>query len=175
MPAGRPPKPDAIRELQGNPGKRPLRKRSARPAVRLPNPPEHLPPPARAEWRRVGEQLRTLGLISDVARAALVVYCVAWTRHKQASLAIEREGAVIYVPEHTDNKGRPWPARWDTSPWVAIERSAADQMLKAMREFGMTPSSFTKAAAAEPEQEATPLMRLLQGGKQTAGGPDARR
>ena len=48
--AGRKPKPTAIKELEGNPGKRKLNKKEPKPEKGMPVCPEWLLPEAKAEW-----------------------------------------------------------------------------------------------------------------------------
>ena len=49
--AGRKPKPTAIKELEGNPGKRKLNNKEPKPDKGMPVCPEWLPPEAKAEWK----------------------------------------------------------------------------------------------------------------------------
>ena len=51
---GRKPTPTTLKELKGNPGRRPLNEAEPKPAARLPSPPAHLSRSARREWRRAG-------------------------------------------------------------------------------------------------------------------------
>ena len=55
--AGRKPKPTAIKELEGNPGKRKLNKKEPKPDKEMPVCPEWLLPEAKAEWERLCEKL----------------------------------------------------------------------------------------------------------------------
>lgn len=57
MPAGRPPKPNALKELAGNPGRRKLNGAEPKFATQLGQPPEFLSLGAKAEWDRVASEL----------------------------------------------------------------------------------------------------------------------
>lgn len=73
MPAGRPPKPQALRVLQGNPGKRRLTKEPALPAGA--SPPAWLGKVARRYWDELAPMLTTAGLLKATDADALAMYC----------------------------------------------------------------------------------------------------
>jgi phage terminase small subunit len=54
---GRPPKPTALKVLEGNPGKRPLNQNEPKPEKKAPNCPSWLLPDAKKEWRRLSKEL----------------------------------------------------------------------------------------------------------------------
>lgn len=72
--AGRPPKPTALKLLQGNPGKRPLNDREPHPAAGC-KPPKWLPADVLAEWRRLAPALEDLGLLTEVDGEAFATLC----------------------------------------------------------------------------------------------------
>ena len=83
---GRTPKPTALRELQGNPGKRADDGRAevAMPAG-TPEPPAHLSPGARQEWfRTVAWLMQVHGLLSPTDHAAIGIYCSYYDQWQQA-------------------------------------------------------------------------------------------
>ena len=69
------PTPTALKLLKGNPGKRPLNKLEPRPRLRVPRVPSHLDDAGEVEWYRVVKELKVLGLVSGMDRAALAAYC----------------------------------------------------------------------------------------------------
>lgn len=152
---GRPPKPIALKQLEGTyrPDRDPG---AAKPKAHLPSPPAHMPAAAKREWRRMGKALETLGLMTDVDAGVFEVYCTARAQLAEATKHLEAEGRVVFdpgsVPDEDGYQER--PPKWITSPWVAVQRTAIDQLLKAAREFGMSPSSRAKAAASEIEKPA---------------------
>ena len=85
--SGRRPMPTKLKLLAGNPGKRRLDEHEPEPASRLPEPPDHLSDEAKREWSRVGELLLDLGLVSELDRAALALYCQARARWVEAEEA----------------------------------------------------------------------------------------
>lgn len=132
--AGRRPKPTAIKELTGNPGKRPLNDEEPEPELALPECPKHLGKHARKEWKRVAAELHSLGLLTRIDRAALAGYCQAWERWVAASEQLQKFGAVIKTPTG-------YPIQ---NPYLAIANTALDQVRKFAVEFGMTPSSRSR-------------------------------
>ena len=54
---GRKPKPTALKELEGNPGGRPLNHNEPKPAKKAPRCPSWLEDEAKKEWKRMGKVL----------------------------------------------------------------------------------------------------------------------
>jgi P27 family predicted phage terminase small subunit len=144
---GRRPKPTALKELEGNPGKRPLNRSEPKPTG-IPSCPKHLDKGARAEWKRISAELIKLGLLTSVDRAALAAYCAAYSRWAEAELSVQKYGAVIKSPKSG------YPIQ---NPYVGIANTAMDQMRKFMVEFGLTPASRSRLQMtpdAPPGQDA---------------------
>lgn len=145
MPAGRPPKPTALKALAGNPGKRTQPAPEAKPTPKLPLPPRHLSPVAKREWRRQGRELERLGLITNIDLRAFELLCTTYEQWLTAHLKVVELGMVVYTPT-----GYPM-----TNPWFTNEGKLHDQLARMLREFGLTPSSRAKAATAAPSVEET--------------------
>src|SRR3972149_7757222 len=89
------PLPANVHLLRGNASKKPLASLLddvVRPDVEIPECPAHIEGEARAEWGRIAPHLEKLGLISQIDRAALTGYCVAWGRHVEAETKIKAVG-----------------------------------------------------------------------------------
>ena len=136
------PTPTALKLLRDNPGRRPLNKREPRPPAVIPTAPAHLDPVARAEWRRVVRPLAAAGLVTQVDRAALAVYCTAWSRWVDAEKKLVEFGSVLASP----TKGFPL-----LSPYLTIANTAMAQMRSFLAEFGMTPASRSRIETGEPK------------------------
>lgn len=149
---GRKPKPTRMKELEGNPGKRALNKKEPKPDLAIPDCPAHLKGEARKEWNRIVKELHALGILTNVDRAALVVYCTAWADYVKACNKLEKEGYVII-----SDKGGMYQ-----NPWVALQKRSMDQIMRFAAEFGMTPSSRSRVRV-EKEDPAEELERLLFG------------
>jgi len=75
------PAPTVKKKLRGNPGRRPLLKDEPQPdkPAKLPSAPKHLCPVARKEWRRIGKELHSMGLVTKVD----LVAAIDWTLSKR--------------------------------------------------------------------------------------------
>ena len=120
-----------LRLLRGNPGKRPLRPepQPARPA-QCPEPPPFVTGYAADEWRRVAPELHRLELLTVIDIAALAAYCMAYARWRTAEEVLARL------------------AQCDGEKHVRrISRGAAADMVRFVREFGMTPIERSRLGA----------------------------
>jgi P27 family predicted phage terminase small subunit len=111
-------------------------------AARLPACPEHLQGEARKESRRTGKRLLACGLVTAIDTAALAAYCTAWARWVDAEQHLARFGVVIKSPNG-------YPVQ---SPYLAIANKAMEQLMKALTEFGMSPSSRARVAVAQARE-----------------------
>jgi phage terminase small subunit len=59
---GRKPKPTRLKLIEGNPGKRATNQHEPRPEPKVPTCPAHLCPAAKAEWKRLAQELFVLGI-----------------------------------------------------------------------------------------------------------------
>jgi len=135
------PKLNATQIVKGDPGKRARRAAAVEPVVPVADydAPKWLDGEARAEWDRIvalftemersGQRLMTA---LDVA--ALAVYCDAFSDYELARKQVAIEGKVL-----TTEKGYAY-----TNPWVAIQKTAAEQIKKFAAEFGFTPSARSR-------------------------------
>ena len=117
--------------------------------MRLPACPPHLQGEARKEWSRVGRKLLAFGLVTDIDRSALAIYCQAWARWVEAEQQLAKYGTVIKSPN-----GYPMQ-----SPYLAIANKAMDQMAKILVEFGMSPSSRSRVTVQR--QQAPVQLRVV--------------
>lgn len=140
---GRKAKPTALKELEGNPGKRALNKKEPKPEVIIPSCPNHLTGVAKQEWNRVTKELAKLGLITNIDRAALAAYCTAYQDYVRAENELKKGGQVIFT-----EKGGAYQ-----NPWVGIKNSAIEKMIKIGVEFGLTPSSRVRLQVEKPNEE----------------------
>lgn len=84
------PKPVRLRELEGNPGKRPLNKKEPHPVGPLVKP-DFVTGEASHEWDRAVAAMPD-GLYTGADAPALAVYCVAWVLFRNALGQVAREG-----------------------------------------------------------------------------------
>jgi P27 family predicted phage terminase small subunit len=139
---GRKPKPTALRLIEGNANKRPLNAREPKPAIKIPTCPAHLNPSAKAEWKRIARQMFTLGMISELDRAALAAYCQAYGRWAEAERKLSETPSLIKLPS-----GYIQP-----SPWLAIANKQLELMIRYMSELGLSPVSRSRVSVITPPQ-----------------------
>ena len=110
---GRKPTPTAIKELEGNPGKRPMNSAEPKPEKKAPPCPKWLEPEAKKEWRRLSKQLEQIGVLTEVDQAAFASYCQAYARWKEAEEFITQHGTIVKTPS----------GYWQQVPQVSIAQT----------------------------------------------------
>jgi P27 family predicted phage terminase small subunit len=140
---GRKPKPTALKQLAGNPGKRALNVKEPVASEGAPECPAHITGEARKEWDRLVAELAEMKLLSKVDRAELALCCSAWGMYVKACKTLEKEGEVI-----VSDKGGMYQ-----NPWVAIRNRSMEQVHKFYTEFGLTPSSRSRVKVESPNEE----------------------
>ena len=88
---GRRPIPTVLKLIAGNPGKRPLNENEPKPDKRISVSEVHQGE-ARKEWRRMSKKLSRLGLLTEIDRAAMALYCRAWEVWNEAVDQVRKSG-----------------------------------------------------------------------------------
>ena len=143
---GRKPTPTAIKELEGNPGKRPLNKNEPKPTKKAPPCPKWLEPEAKKEWRRLAKKMEQLGVLTEVDMAAFAGYCQAYARWKEAEEFITPSGY------------------WQQVPQVSIAQTYLKMMQKSAEQFGLTPAARSRIIAEDNTSGPSDEMEALLGG-----------
>ncbi len=152
---GRKPKPTAIKELEGNPGKRPLNDAEPKPVRKAPPCPKWLEPEAKKEWRRLSKQLEQIGVLTEVDQAAFASYCQAYARWKEAEEFMTQHGTIVKTKS----------GYWQTVPQVSIAQTYLKIMNKIAEQFGLTPAARSRiTAGADMKNAAVDDMDELLGG-----------
>lgn len=141
---GRKPTPTRIKELQGNPGKRPLNAAEPVPPRGKPTCPKHIDGEGRKEWGRVTKLLEEMGLLTKAEGPALALYCQMYQRWVEAEENVKKFGMIIPVGEN---------GALQLSPYVSIANQAMSQMQKLLCEFGLTPSSRSRIKLPPAKKE----------------------
>lgn len=132
-----PAKPTKLKLLEGTYRKDRANKNEAKLVAEIPACPDILQGVARAEWDRVSRELLASGLITRVDGAALMGYCLSYA-------------AVVEAEEKITSKGLLVETQYGmaVNPAYGVKDKALRHMHRFLVEFGMTPASRTKAAAA---------------------------
>lgn len=131
---GRRPKPTLIKELEGNPGKRPLNKHEPKPEGDLFAAPEWMTESQREGWAYAIVNAPP-GLLKYLDRSMLAIWVVAEDLHREAAEKIAQYGLLTKSPK----AGLPLQ-----SPYLAILNKQAQLMIKAGAELGFSPASRTR-------------------------------
>ena len=139
------PKPTRQRELEGNPGHRPLNAAEPTPpgADRsFDTPPRELDGnvEACAEWTRVVPMLRVARVITQADRGPLIALCLEWSRYLTATKHVAEKGMVIAAPSG-------YPVQ---NPFISIATKALAGCAKLWPELGLTPSSRSRLRQEGP-------------------------
>lgn len=160
MTAGRKPKPNNLKLLTGNPGKRPINVHTFSPASEIPPCPAVLKGEARKEWKRITEELHQYHMIGKVDRGLLSMLCTTWARYVEAEEMIEKaarngaSGLFVKTPNG-------FPVQ---SPWVAVSNKAIETYKGLCAEFGLSPAARVRVAP-QTTQLALPGLELVGGEK----------
>jgi P27 family predicted phage terminase small subunit len=146
---GRRPKPTALRELEGNPGKRPLNQHEPQPAGELFAAPEWMSESQREGWAWAITNAPH-GLLKQLDRSMLAIWVVAEDLHREAAEKIAQYGLLTKSP----NAGLPLQ-----SPYLAILNKQAQIMIKAGAELGFSPASRTRVQVS-PSLDSNPFARF---------------
>jgi P27 family predicted phage terminase small subunit len=147
------PKPRHLKAVEGNPGKRALKKRDPKPKGGPPGCPTWLPTEGKAEWRRQIAANPT-GLITEADRAALAAYCARWAVFVSATRALHtRATGGILVKGYRGQRVK--------NVLLQIQRDAAADVKSFAAEFGFTPSSRSRIEMPEDpaKTDAAGIMR----------------
>ena len=147
------PKPTAIRELEGNPGHRPINRNEPKPEPGAVCP-DWLPDEAKAEWGRVAPELERMGLLTKVDTSALAAYCAAYARWRAAEEAIAEHG-LTFVTSSGYAAQR---------PEVGIANKAMADIRAFCKEFGLTPSARGRMSVPGADEPTDPLEKMLSDG-----------
>ena len=151
---GRKPKPTALKELEGNPGKRQLNMNEPKPIAKAPTCPKWLEDEAKKEWKRLAKKMEQLGVLTEVDMAAFAGYCQAYARWKAAEEFISKHGAIVKTPS----------GYWQQVPQVSIAQQYLKDMQKLAEQFGLTPASRSRIIADAAKTEYIDDMDKLLGG-----------
>ncbi len=167
MPGGRPPKPTAVKRLEGNPGKRKLNNAEPQYGQAGLTCPRWLRLAARAEWRRVAPLLKDGKVITAADRAALAAYCVSYARWMQAEAKLD--GGLSQTVPIVNKKGDVIGEKDVARPEVTIAQQYQRLMLAAAGKLGMDPSSRSKVSVVKDEVK-NPILELLQRNRDSREG-----
>lgn len=159
---GPPPKPTALKRLQGTFRSDRAVPNEAHPAPALPPCPKGLSPAARKEYQRTGKRLLAASLMTKLDGPLLAGFAAVWARWLDAEAELQRTGPVVRSPN-----GYPI-----LSPFLVIANSCLKQLRLYANEFGMSPASRTRVAATDQPAVEDEFDAYLSGRTRPPGAED---
>lgn len=158
--------PANVHLLRGNPSKKPVASLfdELRPEVELPSYPSWLWKEAKKEWRRIGAELVTYGLVSKLDRAALVQYVQAWAKYAWAeqrlakAMADAEEGqakAAAEGKEWTGGDGIMVPTingNMQYSHYWVVSKNASTELDRHLQKFGLHAAARSRVTPSDNRQ-----------------------
>lgn len=86
---------------------------------------------ALAEWNRISDELYNLGILTDLDRTAMELYCLYYSEYCMAKDQLKEPNDYMFTTE----KGYE-----SVSPYVRLKNEAAMQIMKLGVKLGLTPS-----------------------------------
>ena len=142
MRPGSRPKPTAMKRRAGNPGKRPLNESEPEPKPGEPERPQWLSEVGQTVWDAEAAELASIGVLTQADGIAFGLLCEAMANYIEDVQAVRDDGKVA-----TSEKGSVYQ-----HPRVGMRNKSWEQVMRACREFGLTPSSRSQVTATKPQQ-----------------------
>ncbi len=120
-----------LKLLRGERHKDRLAKDKIKPSKQAFKMPAWLSPGAKSEWRRLSPEMKNLGLLTALDRAAFSCYCETFSQYVSLVKDINKNG-MVYKTQKNFNRAR---------PQLEMMFRAMQQLLTFCKEFGMTPAS----------------------------------
>jgi P27 family predicted phage terminase small subunit len=155
MRAGRPPKPTRLKILAGNPGKRELNPDEPDPVLLQDlTAPESLDNYGKQFWTRWAPVLKRMRLLGELDAILLEMAAERWSLYKRATEELKDGITVVTLANGRVAK-----------PEVGIAKTAFDGCRAILQEFGIGPSSRTRATKLpEPAEDDAVEKRFFGGG-----------
>lgn len=146
---GRKPKPTAVKQLQGNPGKRPLARREPKPKTAVKKP-YGLGQGLQARfWNEHAPELERLQILTGIDAAAFRLMAEHYALAVRAAMELHDDSLTV--------EGRDGPKK---NPLVQVLRDQSAAFKTYATEFGMTPSARARLQLPE-EAEQLSLAEML--------------
>lgn len=99
--------------------------------VSLPDPPAHLDRSAKALWKKLGETLLKMRMVTEADWLSLAALCADWSLYLECSKTLAEEG--FYFTTNTGYKS--------LHPLVSVRNQSLDRALRVANQYGLTPTS----------------------------------
>lgn len=144
-----------VHQLHGNPSKKNLQSvvDTLQPEIQIPGCPPHLLKEAKKEWKRITPELEKYGLISNLDRAALALYCQTWAQMVFAESQMKRRMEICaQKAKEANDKGELYEGgdgmveitsngNLIYSPHYVIAKNLRLQLNTMLTNFGLSPAA----------------------------------
>lgn len=145
--AGPPKTPSHLQLVRGNPSKRPINKKEPKPPSGVPPTPKYFDKRGKYWFKRMGEELNALGVMSTLDAKALEMLVEAYVEYRQHCETLDEEGYTYNVMSSMGDKLK------KAHPAAAMKADAWKRIRAMLSEFGMTPASRAKVTMNTPAEE----------------------
>lgn len=145
--SGPPKTPTHLRLVKGNPSKRALNKNEPKPPSGVPPIPKHFDKRGKYWFKRMGEELDAVGVMSTLDAKALELLVEAYTEYRHHCEVLDEEGYTYQTGSATGEK------IVKAHPAAAMKADAWKRIRAMLSEFGMTPASRSKVEIKAPAGE----------------------
>lgn len=156
--AGPPKTPSHLQLVRGNPSKRPINKQEPKPPSGVPQTPKYFDKRGKYWFKKMGEELDALGVMSTLDAKALELLVEAYVEYRHHCEVLDTEGYTYNTTSMTGDIIK------KAHPAAAMKADVWKRIRAMLSEFGMTPSARTKVSVKGPEQE-DPLEAFLKKSK----------
>lgn len=153
MRPGPAPKPTSLKQLAGNPGKRPLNDNEPSFDQGEIHVPYYLVEDEKMEWARLAPMLIQVGLLTEGDEIALAILCVKIVRWKEARKRLSKSGDIFIT-----DKGNAIQ-----HPNVGIVNRLEADITRLITEFGLTPASRSRISVAGDDEDKSLATILFEG------------
>jgi P27 family predicted phage terminase small subunit len=157
------PKPTAIKQAEGNPGKRRLNSDEPEFEATIPTIPPHIDKEAKKEWRRIAPMLLRNHVLTEVDYMALANLCQAWATLKRLqSLLNDAPSLLVKTPAGYVQQ----------TPLFSMIAKQMALVNRLCQEFGLTPSSRSRVRTAHDRSDEEDLMDILSRPREGRSQPE---
>lgn len=153
--SGPPKTPSHLRLVKGNPSKRAINKNEPKPPSGVPPIPKHFDKRGKYWFKRMGEELDAVGVMSTLDAKALELLVEAYTEYRHHCEVLDEEGYTYQTGSATGEK------IVKAHPAAAMKADAWKRIRAMLSEFGMTPASRSKVEIKAPAGE-DPFAKFLK-------------
>lgn len=139
----RPPKPTALKLVEGNKGKRALSKSEPDPEyLNDLTAPDYLSDSAAKVWDEVVQNLRNARMLTKVDVPMLAMGCTAIAQYRTA--ARKADDNLVKSKIIAGDEGQPVETGEHVNPWLIVQSMSFKQAMAVFQQFGMSPAARTR-------------------------------